>query len=109
MTKENVTKYLVATKNNNVDILEAEGTATGLMIKFKLNKSVDENIISKVKLIDKDGREYRTDRPASIDVANGSNIVKITFEASKFDNVDRFDFVIENVDGKDEVVKLAKE
>ena len=109
MINEKVVNYSVTTKNTNVDVLEAKGMTTGLIIKFKLNKPIDESIISKVKLVDKDGREYRTDRPGSIEGENGSNVAKITFEASKFDNLDKFDFVIESLDGKDEVVKLSKE
>jgi len=83
--------------------------ATGIKVKFMVNTPIDESIISKVKLVDEDGIEYRTDRPGWMEAENGKDIVEITFEASKFDNLDEFDFVIEDLNGKDEVIKLTKE
>lgn len=104
MTNNDVVNYIVTVSNDNVEVLEAKGMATGIKVKFMVNVSIDESIISKVKLVDEDGIEYKTDRPGWMAVENGKDIVEITFEASKFDNLDKFDFVIENLNGKDEVI-----
>ncbi|MEG1311045.1 MAG: DUF4179 domain-containing protein [Peptostreptococcaceae bacterium] len=109
MTNNNVVNYIATASNGNVEVLEAKGMDTGIKVKFMVNTPIDESIISKVKLVDEDGIEYRTDRPGWMEVDNGKDIVEITFEASKFDNLDEFDFIIDDLNGKDEVIKLTKE
>ncbi|WP_288479762.1 hypothetical protein [uncultured Clostridium sp.] len=109
MINNDVVNYVTTGSNDNVEVLEATGIATGIKVKFMVNAPIDESIISKVKLVDKDGVVYRTDRPGWMEVENGKDIVEITFEASKFDNLGKFDFVIEDLNGKDEVIKLTKE
>lgn len=69
----------------------------------------DEEDIGSKPIIDENGIEYRTDRPGSMEINNGKYLVEITFEASKFHNLEKFKFVIEDLNGKDEVVKLTKE
>lgn len=108
MINNDVVNYVTTGSNDNVEVLEAKGIATGIKVKFMVNAPIDESIISKVKLVDKDGVVYRTDRPGWMEVENGKDIVEITFEASKFNNLDKFDFVIEDLNGKDEVIKLTK-
>lgn len=109
ITDNDALNYVTTGSNDNVEVLEAKGIATGIKVKFMVNVPIDESIISKVKLVDEDGVEYKTDRPGWMEVENGKDIVEITFEASKFDNLDKFDFVIEDLNGKDEVIKLTKE
>ena len=109
MTNNDVVNYIATGSNDNVEVLDAKGMATGIKVKFRVNVDIDESIISKVKLVDEDGVEYRTDRPGWMEVDNGKDIVEITFEASKFDNLDKFDFVIEDLNGKDEVIELTKQ
>lgn len=108
MINENIVNYTTTESNDKVEVLKAEGMATGIKVKFMVNIPIDESIISKVKIIDENGIEYKTNRPGVMGVENGKDIVEITFEASKFDNIDKFDFIIEDLDGKDEVVRLAK-
>lgn len=109
MTNNDMVNYIATVSNDNVEVLEAKSMATGIKVKFIVNTPIDESIISKVKLVNEDGIEYRTDRPGWMESENGKDIVEITFEASKFDNLDEFDFVIEDLNGKDEVIKLIKE
>lgn len=108
MTNNDVVNYVTTESNDNVEVLEAKGMATAIKLKFMVNIGIDESIISKVKLVDEDGVQYKTDRPGCMEVENGKDIVEITFEVSKFDNLDKFDFVIEDLNGKDEVIKLTK-
>ena len=109
MTNNEIVNYVASESNEKIEILEAKGMATGIKVKFIVNAPIDESILQKVKLVDENGVEYRTDRPAWMDTKNGKDLVEVTFEASKFDDLGKFDFVIENLDGKDEVVKLVKQ
>lgn len=109
MISNEVVNYMVSEENEKIEILEAKGMATGIKIKFIVNSPIDESILLKTKLVDNSGVEYRSDRPALMVVENGKDLVEITFEANKFDNLEGFDFVIEDLGGKDEVVKLIKE
>lgn len=108
MVNSEVVNYVVDKENDIVEVIEARGMATGLKVKFRINTPVDETIISQVKLLDKKGTEYRSDRIASMGIVDGKDIVEMTFEASKFENLDKFDLVVEDLNGKDEVVKLIK-
>lgn len=109
MTNNDMVNYIATASNDNVEVLEAKAMETGIKVRFMVNVPIDESIISKVKLVDEDGIEYKTDRPGWMEVDNGKDIVEITFEASKFDNLDKFDFVIEDLNGKDEVIELTKQ
>lgn len=109
MANNDVVNYITTESNDNVEVLEAKGMATGIKVKFRVNVPIDESIMLKVKLVDEDGVEYRTDRPGWMEVDNGKDIVEITFEATRFDNLDKFDFVIEDLNGKDEVIELNKQ
>ncbi|MGL4796526.1 MAG: DUF4179 domain-containing protein [Paraclostridium sp.] len=109
MTTNDEIKYITIESNDKVEVLEATGMVTGIKVRFKVNTPIDESIISKVKLVDENGVEYKSDRPGMMKVENGKDIVEITFEASKFDNIDKFDFVVENLDNTDEIVKLVKQ
>ncbi|MGL5507949.1 MAG: DUF4179 domain-containing protein [Paraclostridium sp.] len=109
MTTNDEINYITIESNDKVEVLEATGMATGIKVRFKVNTPIDESIISKVKLVDENGVEYKSDRPGMMKVEDGKDIVEITFEASKFDNIDKFDFVVENLDNTDEIVKLVKQ
>ncbi|MGL4849037.1 MAG: DUF4179 domain-containing protein [Clostridium sp.] len=108
MVNSEVVNYVVDKENDIVEVIEAKGMATGLKVKFRINIPVDETIISQVKLVDKKGTEYRSERIANMGIVDGKDIVEMTFEASKFENLDKFDLVVEDLNGKDEVVKLIK-
>lgn len=109
MANNEVVNYITTESNDNIEVLEAKGMATGIKVKFMVNVPIDESIMLKAKLVDEDGVEYRTDRPGWMEVDNGKDIVEITFEATKFDNLDKFNFVIEDLNGKDEVIELTKQ
>lgn len=109
MANNNVVNYVPIESSEKIEVLEAKGMATGIKVKFIVNVPIDESIISKVKLVDENGIEYKTDRPGSMETENGKDLVEVTFEASKFDNLEKFKFIIEDLNCKDEVVKLIKE
>ncbi|MGX4599403.1 DUF4179 domain-containing protein [Faecalimicrobium sp. JNUCC 81] len=90
--------YVAKDKNEKVEIIEAKGFATGIKIDFVVNEPIDELIMLNAKLVDKNGKEYRSERPGWMESKDGKDYVSITFDVSQYEKLDEFDFIIDGLD-----------
>ncbi|WP_042273219.1 hypothetical protein [Faecalimicrobium dakarense] len=106
ITNNEEVSYVAKDKNEKVEIIEAKGFATGIKIDFTVNEPIDELIILNAKLVDKNGKEYTTERPGWMENKNGKDYVSMTFDVSQYESLDEFDFIINGLD--DSKVTLVK-
>ncbi len=103
--------YTATNNNDELSINSAELLPTGFNVSFtvKTPNPNDENIISRVQLVDSNGNAYKSSGMASMSSENNKDLVSMTFEVSSFDKVDSLNFILKDINGKDSVVKLVKD
>ncbi len=107
ITNNKTVNYKVKEKSDIVEIKEAKGYATGIQIEMMVNKPINESVVSDAKLVDKDGKEYRSERSGWMENIDGKEYVSLTFDISQFENLNEFDFEIDGLEGSK--VKLIKD
>lgn len=98
ITNNKEVSYVARDKNEKIEIIEAKGFATGIKIDFAVNVPIDELIMLNAKLVDKNGKEYKSERPGWMENKEGKDYVSITFDVSQYEKLDEFDFIIDGLD-----------
>ncbi|MDZ4993344.1 hypothetical protein GNF80_10255 [Clostridium perfringens] len=101
-TQVNEIQYSFENESSNIVIHEAKAIPTGLFLKFDyLSLGHDENILWAMKVVDKNGKEYRMRSASMESLENEGDRLSGTFDGiTSFDNIDKFTLEIENPDGK---------
>ncbi|MBU5484428.1 DUF4179 domain-containing protein [Clostridium sp. MSJ-11] len=102
-------KYIAESKNETIDIVSAEMLPTGLFVKFIVNTPVDESIINKVTIVDEKGNTFQSSSIANMSyTSDRKDLISMTFSITSFDNADRLQMVVKDINGEDIKLNLVK-
>lgn len=103
-------KYIAENNNEIVKVDSVEVLPTGMLIKFNINATVDENIVNQVIITDENGNEYYKFSGASMeDIPGGGAKLSMMFDVTTFDNLDKLKMIVKDIQGKDITLNLIKE
>lgn len=106
---EDSVKYNVVNNNDIVNIISAEAHPTGILLNFIINSKVDENVISKISIVDENGNEFDRFNSVKMNTAsNGGAEISMMFDLTTFDNLDKFKMIVKDIEGEDIILDFIK-
>lgn len=102
-------RYKAINNNDILNVRSAQVNPTGMLIKFNINSNVNENIVNKVSVIDKNGDEFSNMNSARMNTTSNGAELSMMFDITKFDDLDSFKLVVKYINGENISIDLVRE